>query len=141
MKSLQKEQNSTNLLLWPPICRNKPAISPKWFDSLDTNSNIIPKITYQNIVQRDMNKFFVHLPFGVVYKTDIFFGWSKNNWKIDLEIYSPLKITMAQPITIFLCTVVFSNQTKNWEFQPDWIGLWAWTIGKKLIFCSSQTLN
>ena len=39
MKSLQKEQNSTNLLLWPPICRNKPAITPKWLNSLDTNSN------------------------------------------------------------------------------------------------------
>ena len=38
VKSLQKEQNSTNLLLWPPICRNKPAIAPKWFNSLDTNS-------------------------------------------------------------------------------------------------------
>ena len=40
VKSLQKEQNSTNLLLWPPICRNKPAITPKWFNSLDTNSTI-----------------------------------------------------------------------------------------------------
>ena len=39
MKSLQKEQNSTNLLLWPPICRNKSAITPKWFNSLDTNSS------------------------------------------------------------------------------------------------------
>ena len=39
MKSLQKEQNSTNLLLWHPICRNKSAITPKWFNSLDTNSN------------------------------------------------------------------------------------------------------
>jgi hypothetical protein len=29
VKSLQKEQNSTNLLLGPPICRNKPAITPK----------------------------------------------------------------------------------------------------------------
>ena len=29
VKSLQKEQNSTNLLLWPPICRNKPEITPK----------------------------------------------------------------------------------------------------------------
>jgi hypothetical protein len=38
VKSLQKEQNSTNLLLWPPICRNKSAITPKWFNSLDTNS-------------------------------------------------------------------------------------------------------
>ena len=38
VKSLQKEQNSTNLLLWPPICMNKPAITPKWFNSLDTNS-------------------------------------------------------------------------------------------------------
>ena len=38
VKSLQKEQNSTNLLLWPPICRNKPAIIPKWFNSLDANS-------------------------------------------------------------------------------------------------------
>ena len=38
VKSLQKEQNSTNLLLWPPICQNKHAITPKWFNSLDTNS-------------------------------------------------------------------------------------------------------
>ena len=29
VKSLQKEQNSINLLLSPPICRNKPAITPK----------------------------------------------------------------------------------------------------------------
>ena len=43
VKSLQKEQNSTNLLLWPPICRNKPAITPKWFNSLDTNSNYRPE--------------------------------------------------------------------------------------------------
>ena len=35
VKSLQKEQNSTNLLLWPPICRSKSAITPKWFNSLD----------------------------------------------------------------------------------------------------------
>ena len=40
VKCLQKEQNSTNLLLWPPICRNKPAITPKWFNSLDTNSSV-----------------------------------------------------------------------------------------------------
>jgi hypothetical protein len=33
VKSLQKEQNSTNLLLWPPICRNKHTISPKWINS------------------------------------------------------------------------------------------------------------
>ena len=48
VKSLQKEQNSTNLLLWAPICRNKSAITPKWFNSLDTNSinytNISPKL-------------------------------------------------------------------------------------------------
>ena len=45
VKSLQKEQNSTNLLLWPPICRNKPAITPKWFNSLDTNSTFQSKIS------------------------------------------------------------------------------------------------
>ena len=38
VKSLQKEQNSTNPLLWPPICRNKSAFTPKWFNYLDTNS-------------------------------------------------------------------------------------------------------
>ena len=43
MKSLQKDQNSTNLLLWPPICWNKPAITPKWFNSLNTNSRIRAK--------------------------------------------------------------------------------------------------
>ena len=45
VKSLQKEQNSTNLLLWPPICRNKSAITPKWFNSLDTNSTYVSKIS------------------------------------------------------------------------------------------------
>ena len=29
VKSLKKEQNSTHLLLRPPICRNKRAITPK----------------------------------------------------------------------------------------------------------------
>ena len=33
VKSLQKEQNSTNLLLRPPICRNKRAITPKCINS------------------------------------------------------------------------------------------------------------
>ena len=42
VKSLQKEQNSTNLqlVLWTPICRNKRAITPKWINSLDTNFSI-----------------------------------------------------------------------------------------------------
>ena len=44
MKSLQKVQNSKNLLPWPPICRNKPAITQKQFNSLDTNSSVKPKI-------------------------------------------------------------------------------------------------
>ena len=50
VKSLQKEQNSKNLLLWPPICRNKPAITPKWFNSLDTNSTwrVNPKNVWNN---------------------------------------------------------------------------------------------
>ena len=39
VKSLRKEQNSTNLLLWPPICQNKHSITPKWFNPLDTNSS------------------------------------------------------------------------------------------------------
>ena len=30
VKSLQKKQNSTNLLLWPQICHNKCAITAKW---------------------------------------------------------------------------------------------------------------
>jgi hypothetical protein len=37
VRSLQKEQNNTNLQLWPPICRNKRAITPKWINSQDTN--------------------------------------------------------------------------------------------------------
>ena len=45
MKSLQKEENSTNLLLWPPIYQNKPAITPKWFNYLDTNSIWVSGLT------------------------------------------------------------------------------------------------
>ena len=33
--------NSTNHPVWPLICRNKPAIKPKWFNSSDTNSNVV----------------------------------------------------------------------------------------------------
>ena len=33
-----KRANSSNHPVWPLICRNKPAINPKWFNSLDTNS-------------------------------------------------------------------------------------------------------
>ena len=40
VQSLQSQQNSTNLLLWPPIYRNKHAITPEWFNSLDTNSSV-----------------------------------------------------------------------------------------------------
>ena len=39
VKSLQKEQISTNLLLWSIICRNKSAITPKWINSQKTNFN------------------------------------------------------------------------------------------------------
>jgi hypothetical protein len=46
VKSLQKEQNSRNLLLWTPICRNKLAITPKWFNSLDTNSSSLAIVTF-----------------------------------------------------------------------------------------------
>ena len=33
-----KRADSTNHPVWPLICRNKPAINPKWFNSSDTNS-------------------------------------------------------------------------------------------------------
>ena len=39
VKKLQKEQNGTNQLLWPPICRNKRAITLKWINSYKTNFN------------------------------------------------------------------------------------------------------
>ena len=37
IRRLQIELHSTNLLLWPPICRNKRAITPKCYNSLETN--------------------------------------------------------------------------------------------------------
>ena len=57
MKSLQKEQNSTNVLLWPPICRNKPAITPKWFNSLDTNSSAAVCLTFNGMWTVYLQKF------------------------------------------------------------------------------------
>ena len=42
VKSLQKEQNSTHLLLCRLICRNISVITPKRFNSLDTNSKFKP---------------------------------------------------------------------------------------------------
>ena len=52
VKSLQKEHNSTNLLLWPPICLNKSAITPKWFNSLDTNSKLPSNLKGKNFVSK-----------------------------------------------------------------------------------------
>ena len=39
-----KDQNSTNHLLWTLICRHKPAIIPKWINSLETN--FLPTLTF-----------------------------------------------------------------------------------------------
>ena len=50
VKSLQKEQNSTNLLLWPSICWNKSSITPKWFNSLDSNLHSLTLFWSDNIV-------------------------------------------------------------------------------------------
>ena len=52
-KSLQKEQNSTNLLQRTPICRNKPAITPKRFNSLDTNSSYHHSFFLLTLVHND----------------------------------------------------------------------------------------
>ena len=63
VKSLQKEQNSTNPLLWSPICRNKSAITPKWFNSLDTNSTLSVFLTIQprhNFFQPIRQQFFLN---------------------------------------------------------------------------------
>ena len=59
VKSLQKEQNSTNLLLCPPICRNKSASTTKWFNSLDTNSRVVNS---KNHVRNSLNLRKLFLP-------------------------------------------------------------------------------
>ena len=69
VKSLRKEQNSTNLLLWPQIYWNKSAITPKWFNSLDTNSRLRTELLicfreckiYINISAWPMSMFFAWL--------------------------------------------------------------------------------
>ena len=66
VKSLQKEQNSTNLLLWPLICWNKPAITPKWFNSLNTNSRSEPQ-KYLLIHQLIFTKFCLLYHFCLIY--------------------------------------------------------------------------
>ena len=45
-----KRANSTNHPVWPLICRNKPAINPKWFNSSDTNSNLTPFLVSAQVV-------------------------------------------------------------------------------------------
>ena len=67
MKSLQKEQNSTNLLPWPTICRNKHA---KWPPSDLTPWTLTLLRQYENIVECaktqiivSLNKIFSNLCF------------------------------------------------------------------------------
>ena len=51
-----KRTNSTNHPIWTPICRNKPSITPKWFNSLDTNSRNSPCVQLPSI-QFDLLKY------------------------------------------------------------------------------------
>ena len=108
MKSLQKEQNSTNLLLWPPICQNKPAITPKWFNSLDTNSNwriwqLTRKI--QAFLHRNMPTFWTMLTF-----------WCRNLRGNQLNLKGSMVIWL---ILFFLIT--FSLHILNFQFTEKQI--------------------
>ena len=67
VKSLQKEQKAQIYNYDPPICRNKHAITSKWFNSLDTNSksqwSVQPSIlswtlVFAKLLQRYFDKFF-----------------------------------------------------------------------------------
>ena len=90
VKSIQKEQNSTNHLLWPPICRNKPAINPKWFNSSDTNSTYLPKnmTSYVNVPLFDWNKSWIsdQVPLSLLVFTAVCF---LHCWYLPINNYSP----------------------------------------------------
>ena len=97
MKSLQKEQNGTNLLLWPPICRNKPAITPKWFNSYETNFRF-PRNFHEN-----------NFP-TIVDDKVAFMNWMKTRETTTHLLYFVV-IIMSSPIkpSLFRVTLDFSN--------------------------------
>ena len=99
VKSLQKEQNSTNLLLWPPICRNKPAITPKWFNSLDTNS------IFSN---RTPSNYFWH-------------------FKVSTILYRFSQLSILKTLCLLIVrTLVFATSHQVWTAVTSKTWAWLW---------------
>ena len=80
------KQNSTNLLLWPPICRNKSAITPKWFN-LDTNSSLISSMYYLVKVSKCQNIYLAFFHVASLFSTGV------DNKKVGVDNEKALELT------------------------------------------------
>ena len=94
VESLQKEQNSTDLILWPQICWNKSAITPKWFNSLDTSSNLMA-----NIWEKDISILAGNLNLGRTYLITAVGAWSTTSTTLATMLK---KATCSRPVFCLL---------------------------------------
>ena len=125
MKSLQKEQNSKNLLLWPPICRNKPAITPKWFNSLDTNSRNYPSwIHWQDIDPPELKLHDALHSASIEYSAQIILWW-----------FSQLSLPKGSNVTFNIRSTFVS------EFFEDAMACNCKTTGDKIVPTTSLRLR
>ena len=72
----------TNPPLWPPICRHKSAITPKWFNSLDTNSRNYPKLIFHSFILEADAQYTLRIPTGINlffknFQSRLVFSWKK----------------------------------------------------------------
>ena len=124
MKSLQKEQNSTNLLLWPLICRNKPAITPKWFNSLDTNSRVITFDMKQILSEGALSHSFF-----------------KGRFILMIEIISVKKNNDFQNMT-WCVPIIWSPNDQNLTTRFKFIGIkWSSAEGADWLCCWMEDLH
>ena len=127
VKSLQKEQNSTNLLLWPPICRNKSAITPKWFNSLDTNSIFLPI----QIQRPDQYKMKI-LVFSIQYDFQILkYQYQYSIWRI-LNKYQ-YQYAKKTEVSVFSISILSGKKCEKTS-KPSRFEKLRWTVYLHLIF-------
>ena len=112
MKSLQKGQNSTNLLLWPLICRKKPAITPNWFNSLDTNSRNYTIICIMTVNANYLNRLYLR---ARQCTTSSCFAWL---WQQDRgKVARNPRLSLSFLQILQKCTIRFVFRCKLWKVK------------------------
>ena len=108
MRSLQKEQNNTNLLLWPPICRNKRAITPKW-ETRRLTLHLVTDLSLASYSPFELWSLYIfHISIFFTFQFPMFFlflGWFFLSWSL---------CSIVVKMTMYLC-LEYGRIGLNWK--------------------------